>query len=48
LSVGKAIGKALGIEPTPYIRIGHGRITVTFASVPLTTMHIVDKRPVIV
>lgn len=33
LSVAKAIGKALGIEPAPYIRIGHGRITLTFRGI---------------
>jgi len=32
LSVAKTIGKALGIEPPPYIRIGHGRITIVFRS----------------
>jgi len=32
LSVAKAIGKALGIEPAPHIRIGQGRITITFRS----------------
>jgi len=32
LSMGNAIGKALGIEPAPHIRIGHGRITITFRS----------------
>jgi hypothetical protein len=30
LSAATAIGKALGVEPAPYCRIGHGRITLTF------------------
>jgi hypothetical protein len=29
-SVGAAIGRALGIEPAPYCRIGRGRVTLTF------------------
>jgi len=29
-SVANAIGKALGVEPAPDIRIGRGRITITF------------------
>lgn len=29
-SVATAIGRALGVEPAPYCRIGHGRITLTF------------------
>jgi hypothetical protein len=33
LSVARAIGNALGIEPAPYIRIGHRRITLTFRSI---------------
>jgi hypothetical protein len=32
LSVAKTIGNALGIDPPPYVRIGHGRITITFRS----------------
>jgi hypothetical protein len=32
LSVARAIGTALGIEPPPYVRIGQGRITITFRS----------------
>ena len=31
-SVGAAIGHALGIDPPPDIRIGQGRITLTFRS----------------
>jgi hypothetical protein len=29
-SVANAIGRALGVEPAPDCRIGHGRITLTF------------------
>lgn len=32
LSAAKTIGNALGIDPPPYVRIGHGRITITFRS----------------
>lgn len=33
LSAAKAIGKALGMEPPPHIRIGRGRITVAFRGI---------------
>lgn len=33
LSAARAIGNALGIEPAPYIRIGHRRITLTFRGI---------------
>ena len=33
VSVATAIGKVLGIEPAPHVRIGHGRITMTFRDI---------------